>query len=378
MVVTIESVTEIAPHQWNALNLRGNPFVRHEFLAALEKSGCVGGSTGWDPCYTAVFADAQRTALRAAVPAYRKHHSWGEYIFDFAWSNAYHRAGLRYYPKLVVAVPFTPVTGPRFLVDPQGSPELFASLAETLIVQVRDESLSGVQGLFVAEDEYERLSTMGWSGRSDCQFHWVNAGYRDFGDFLAAFSSKRRKNVNRERRHVREAGIRMKVLKGMDVDAVLWEQFYQFYLSTVLSHGGKPYLNLAFFQILGERLADAVVMVVAEKGGQPVAASLNLLGEDALYGRYWGCRENYSGLHFETCYYSALEFCIDNRLSRFEAGAQGHHKLHRGFLPTKVYSANWLSHPQFADAVQEYVVEEGREVAGYMEALRRHSPFRKE
>lgn len=373
---TITSLSEIDPGRWNSLELADNPFVRYEFLQILEESGCVGGNTGWQPSYKMLYSNEDRQRLLAAVPAYLKQHSYGEYIFDWAWSNAYHRAGLRYYPKLVVAVPFTPATGPRVLLHADAPPESFSLLAEALIQQAQQQELSTVQWLFLPGQDAAYLEQRGWSSRTDCQFHWENASYIDFAGFLATFSSKKRKNVIRERRHVREAGIVMRLLSGAEISSQYWDIFYRFYRSTIIRHGGQSYLNREFFHLLGEKLSDLVILVIAEKDEQLVAASLNLLGRDTLYGRYWGCLADYNSLHFETCYYQAIEYCIEHGIKRFEAGAQGQHKLSRGFLPTKVYSANWLRHPEFSDAVKDYLQQEGKEVEDYMEVLNDHSPFR--
>lgn len=375
-ITTCANLSGISQEQWDALGLQANPFVQYRFLRALEESGCVGGKTGWEPAYHLLYGDQGCSELLGAVPAYLKRHSWGEYIFDWAWSSAYQRAGLRYYPKLVVAVPFTPATGPRMLLRPDAPSGAFSALAESLIQRAEAQELSAIQWLFLGREECQKLEAQGWIGRTDCQFHWSNAGYADFGSFLAEFSSKKRKNVNRERRHVQEAGIVMRVLPGEEISAEVWDLFYRFYRATIFRHGGQAYLNREFFHLLGTSLADAVVMVVAEKHGKLLAASLNMLGGDTLYGRYWGCAEDYNSLHFETCYYRAIEYCIEQGIQRFEAGAQGHHKLSRGFLPTTVYSANWLRHPQFANAVGQYIDQEKQEIEGYMEALAGHAPFR--
>jgi predicted N-acyltransferase len=372
----VDSIKAVPAATWNGLDLAGNPFLRHAFLLALEDSGCVDGKSGWASQHLLIEQDGR---LLAAAPVYAKQHSYGEYVFDWAWANAYQRAGLRYYPKLVVAVPFTPVTGPRLLLAP-GADEaaLLATAGEALIAHAQALRASSVHWLFPPARQTTALVDGPWLRRVGHQFHWENRGYGSFDDYLAALTAEKRKKVRRERRQVVEAGIRVEVVPGMQAGAAQWAAMYGFYRATVARHGAIPYLTEAFFQRLGETLADCVVLLLAVRDGRYVAGALNLQGTDALYGRYWGCHADYHSLHFETCYYRAIEYCIDSALARFEAGAQGEHKLSRGFLPVQTHSLHWLAEPRFADAVADYLVEETGQMERYRELLAEHSPFRNE
>lgn len=372
----VDSLKAVPAAAWDALRADGNPFLRHAFLLALEESGCVDGRSGWYSRHLLLERDGR---LLAAAPVYVKEHSYGEYVFDWAWANAYQRAGLRYYPKLVVAVPFTPVTGPRLLIAP-GADEaaLLAAAGQALIGQAQALKASSVHWLFTPDRQTAALDGPQWLRRSGCQFHWENRAYGTFDDYLAALTAEKRKKVRRERRQVAEAGIRVEVVPGSAAGAAEWAAMYGFYRATVARHGAIPYLSEAFFERLGQTLADAVVLLLAVRGGRCVAGALNLQGPDALYGRYWGCHADYHSLHFETCYYRAIEYCIGQGLARFEAGAQGEHKLSRGFLPVQTHSLHWLAEPRFADAVADYLVEETGEMERYRELLAEHSPFRRQ
>ncbi len=376
----VESISAVPPEQWQRLQGTDNPFVDYRFLHALEQSGSVGGESGWQPHHLIISHDAGQ--LLGAVPSYLKQHSYGEYVFDWGWADAYRRAGLAYYPKLVCAVPFTPATGSRLLTVEQDEPqagELRHQLAMELIEEARRRQLSSIHCLFLPRTEAELL-TGGqgeWLARHDLQFHWQNQNYQQFGDFLATFSSKKRKNVNRERRRVREAGVEMELLEGSELSADHWRLFYQLYRLTAYKRGGTAYLTEQFFKLIADQMADRVVMVLAKKGGEYVAAALNFRGSDALYGRSWGCLANFDSLHFETCYYRAIEYCIEKKIARYEAGAQGEHKLSRGFLPTTTHSLHWLAHPQFADAVADYLDQEREQISGYQQVLQAHTPFRR-
>jgi predicted N-acyltransferase len=372
----VDSIKAIPAAAWNGLDRAGNPFLRHEFLLALEESGCVDGRSGWHSRHLLIERDGR---LLAAAPVYVKEHSYGEYVFDWAWAHAYQRAGLRYYPKLVVAVPFTPVTGPRLLPAP-GADEaaLLATAGEALIEQAQALNASSVHWLFTPPRQTAALTGGHWLARSGCQFHWENRAYGTFDDYLAALTAEKRKKVRRERRQVAEAGIELRVVPGAAAGVAEWAAMYDFYCATVARHGAIPYLSEAFFERLGETLADAVVLLLAVRGGRYVAGALNLRGDDALYGRYWGCLADYHSLHFETCYYRAIEYCIEQGLSRFEAGAQGEHKLSRGFLPVQTHSVHWLAEPRFADAVADYLAAETGEMDRYRDLLAEHSPFRRE
>lgn len=373
---TIDSLAEVDAQTWNALNPCDNPFLRHEFLLALEQSGCVGPGTGWIPIHVIAHNSNQ---LVGAVPLYLKEHSYGEFVFDWAWADAYQRYGIPYYPKLVSAVPFTPATGPRLLTASTNDP----SNVRTLLVKgVMDAAhavgASSVHWLFTDEAETPFLAESGLLQRVGMQFHWHNAGYASFAEFLAQLSAKKRKNVNRERRHVREAGITLKILRGSEVNLSLWKSFHRYYATTSTLKGGTPYLTAEFFVALGRTLPEHTLLVTAWRAGEFVAGALCLRGGNILYGRHWGSRGDFDGLHFEACYYTPLEYCIREGITRFEAGAQGEHKLSRGFLPTPTYSAHWVANREFREAIARFVTEEARHVDAYMNELTEHSPFRRD
>lgn len=360
---------------WNKLCGTENPFLRHEFLAALEATGCVGNGTGWEPRH--IVAHDDHGTLLGAVPLYLKHHSYGEYVFDWAWADAYRRHGSAYYPKLVAAVPFTPVTGARLLLAPGVDPESTRATMETALRELADAAdCSSIHWLFPNAAQTDWLETRGWMRRVGYQFHWSNRGYDTFDDFLATFTADRRKKIRQERRYVREAGVQVGVTPGADASHAEWDRLYEFYRQTIARHGATAYLTRAFFHALGRTMPAHVVLVFAYRGNECVGASLNLRGDDTLYGRYWGGTPGINALHFEACYYTPIEYCIAQRLSRFEAGAQGEHKLARGLVPTRTYSAHWLRHPQFSRAVADFLAREQRGVELYIDELNEHSPFR--
>jgi hypothetical protein len=373
-VDVIESVDEIMSTEWDALIGDDYPFLSHAFLSALEHTGCVGGDSGWQPQFLLAHHDSK---LSAAAPLYLKYHSYGEYVFDWAWASAYARMGLDYYPKLVAAVPFTPATGPRLLIaegiDADTASEALIDASEAHAQRI---NASSIHWLFTPKSETDRLEARGLMVRVGCQFHWQNRAYRTFDDFLASFSADKRKKVKRERRHVRDAGVEMEIITGADATAAHWDMFYAFYRATIEKHGAIAYLTRAFFHEMGHRLGSQAVLVFARHGKKYVAGALNLRGKDTLYGRYWGSLADYHSLHFETCYYQAIEYCISEGLSRFEAGAQGEHKIARGFLPTTTYSAHWLRHPALRRAVADFIARETGGVAQYMDELGSHSPFK--
>ncbi len=379
-VSVVDSLEKIPASDWNGLAGASNPFLRHEFLAALEATGCVGANAGWLPRHLVVHADGPRQGrLIGAVPMYLKNHSYGEYVFDWAWANAYERAGHRYYPKLVVSVPFTPVAGARLLTAADGDAlAIKTRLIETARQYMRESGASSLHWLFLTEADAPLLEADGHLLRTGFQFHWSNPGYRDFDDFLSTFTAQKRKKIKRERRYVQEAGIAMEVVTGSAVTPSHWDTFYEFYHSTIRAHGAIPYLSREFFRRLGETLRDQVVLVFARRGLDYVAGALNLRGADTLFGRYWGSHGQFNGLHFETCYYTAIEYCIAQGLRRFEAGAQGEHKLARGFTPVVTRSAHRLAHPQFSRAVADYLARERIDVASYVDELNEHAPFKKE
>jgi predicted N-acyltransferase len=366
-VQVTDTLAGIAPAAWNAL-AGGHPFLRHEFLHALHETGCADEASGWEPSYVTLW---QGDALIGAMPLYRKTHSYGEYVFDWAWADAYHRNGLDYYPKLLSAVPFSPVTGPRLLARDPATRSLLARAALQL---ARDASSLHV--LFPPQSEADELKAHGMMLRRSVQFHWENAGYADFAQFLGELASAKRKKIRQERRRVSEAGVTFRRLTGGEIREEHWAFFSRCYNRTYRAHRSTPYLNLDFFLRLGTMLPAHVLLVIAQSDGRPIAAALNLFSDTTLWGRYWGCIAEMPMLHFETCYYQALEFCIERGIRVFEGGAQGEHKLARGFLPVQTWSAHWLRHPRFADAVEKFLEREASGISRYVDELGEHSPFR--
>ena len=372
------SIDAIDPVEWDACGGCDNPFVSHAFLSAVEESGSTGRRTGWMPQHAVLRNESGR--LLGAAPMYAKSHSYGEYVFDHGWANAFEQAGGRYYPKLQVASPFSPVPGPRLLVHPEaGYPPavLTAALAGALRQACGELSLSSVHVTFCNEDEWDALGADGWLQRIGMQFHWENAGYASFDDFLAALSSRKRKSLRRERRDANAAGLEFRTLQGHEITARHWKAFHRFYMSTVDRKWGSAYLTERFFPLLSERLGDKVVLMLAEQDGKPVAGALNLLGRDALYGRNWGCIGDWPFLHFELCYYRAIDFAIERGLKRVEAGAQGEHKIQRGYLPRPTYSAHWIEHPGLRTAVGDYLDQERPARLEEMRELSTLSPYRR-
>jgi predicted N-acyltransferase len=367
-------IAEVDAADWDACAGAGNPFVSHEFLSALEDSGSANARTGWLPQH-AVLRDACGVVV-GAVPMYAKSHSYGEYVFDHGWANALERVGEQYYPKLQAAVPFSPVPGPRLLRRP-GSGVPVSAMASALEQACQSHDLSSVHVTFCDEDEWNGLGEAGWLRRIGMQFHWQNEGYADFEGFLGALSSRKRKILRRERRDANAAGLTFHALSGADITERHWDAFYAFYQSTVDRKWGSAYLTRSFFSLLGERLGDRVVLMYAENGGKPVAGALNLAGDEALYGRNWGCRGDWPFLHFELCYYRAIDWAIEHGLQRVEAGAQGRHKIQRGYLPKPTYSAHWIAHAGLRRAVANFLVEERAGIEAEMAALAEDSPFRK-
>lgn len=366
-----EGVGAIDAAAWDACAGVGNPFVSHAFLSILEESGSVGPGTGWQPVPLVVDgADGRPVAV---APAYAKAHSQGEYVFDHGWAEAWERAGGRYYPKIQLCVPFSPVPGPRLLLrDPAAAPALLAGIAGL----VETNGLSSAHATFVAEAQVPLFREAGWLIRQDSQFHWTNDGYGTFEDFLAALSSRRRKDIRKERERARD-GLEIVHLTGAALTEAHWDIFWHFYQDTGARKWGRPYLTRAFFSLLGERLADKVLLVLALRGGQPIAGALNLIGADTLYGRYWGCTEDVPFLHFELCYYQAIDAAIARGLSRVEAGAQGSHKLARGYRPVPTWSAHHIPDPDFRRAVADFLRRETMAVEWGRAHLDDHAPFRR-
>jgi predicted N-acyltransferase len=345
-------------------------FLRHDFLAALERHGCVGRGTGWLPEHLCLF-DGE--TLAAAAPLYRKQHSWGEYVFDWAWADAYERHGLRYYPKLVCAVPFTPVSGPRLLARDEAARD---ALAAALLAHARASRVSSLHVLFPSPRDADLLDARGTMARRGVQFHWRNAGYASFDDFLGSLSQPKRKKIRAERRKVREAGVRFERLAGEAIGDTEWDFFVRCYEATYAAHGSTPYLNRAFFGAIGRAMPEHLLLVRALRDGRPIAASLLVRDERRLYGRYWGAIEHVPCLHFETAYYQAIEAAIELGAEVIEGGAQGEHKMARGFLAEPTRSAHWLAEPAFAEAVDRYLAREGQAIDGYLDELSERSPFR--
>ena len=370
----LDSISQIDAAGWNSLVGDGQPFLRHEFLLAMEESGCAVPRTGWAARHV-VIQDATGTTL-AAMPLYRKTHSRGEFVFDFSWANAYAEHGLRYYPKLLSAVPFTPVRGPRLLVAPgAGAESLRALLIEAALDYARSEQFSSWHVLFPADEAAQRLKTAGLILRRDCQFHWYNHGFESFDAFLATFTAEKRKKAKRERRRVAEAGIEFDTLHGGDMDDALWEAVYPFYADTFYRHGHEPYLNLDFFRRIAATMPERLMLKVARVGRTPIAVAIFFVSDDALFGRYWGAGGNYHSLHFETCYYQGIEYCIERKLLRFEPGTQGEHKVPRGFVPTMMSSAHFVADPRFAAAIRDFAAREARGVDSYAAQVNEHVPY---
>ena len=367
-------IAEIDAADWNACAGSDNPFVSYAFLSAMEDSGSAGRRTGWLPQH-AVLRNADGHVV-AVAPMYAKSHSSGEYVFDHGWANALERAGGDYYPKLQVASPFSPVPGPRLLRRP-GSGVPVAALAQALQQACDSLGTSSVHVTFCTQEEWSELGHAGWLQRTGMQFHWENEGYGSFDDFLGALSSRKRKVLRRERRDANAAGLTFHALSGEDITEAHWDAFYRFYRSTVDRKWGSAYLTRDFFSMLGARLGHRVVLMYAENAGKPVAGALNLAGDEALYGRNWGCRGDWPFLHFELCYYRAIDWAIEHGLKRVEAGAQGRHKIQRGYLPKHTYSAHWIAHSGLRRAVSNFLVEERHGIEREMEALADDSPFRK-
>ncbi|WP_149541019.1 GNAT family N-acetyltransferase [Siccirubricoccus phaeus] len=369
-------ITDIAAADWDACAGGGNPFVSHAFLAALEASGSATGDRGWLPQHLALRGPGGQ--LLACAPCYAKSHSQGEYVFDWSWADAFERAGGSYYPKLQICAPFSPVPGPRLLVRP-GSGLRPEALGQALVQACGELGLSSVHITFCEEAEWRALGETGWLRRLGTQFHWHNRGYASFDDFLGALNSRKRKAVKRERRDAAASGFTLKTLRGHEITPRHWQAFHRFYRATTDKKWGRSaYLTQRFWPMLGEALGDRVVLMVAERDGEPVAGALNLLGAEALYGRNWGAVADAPFLHFELCYYRAIDFAIEHRLPRVEAGAQGEHKIQRGYLPSPTYSAHWIAHQGLRRAVDDFLARERPAMEREMAALATMSPFRQE
>lgn len=373
----VDRISLVSAEEWDGLNRTGYPFTRHAYLDALEECGCLGEQYGWLPRHLLV-RDENSGQLVASVPMYEKHNSYGEFVFDWAWADAYQRSGLQYYPKLVAAIPYQPCPGPRFLIHPDyPADSVSAYIADALRSFMLQAKYSSVHCLFTDETTTSKLRQRSYLIRTGCQFHWMNHGYATFDAFLDTLSSRKRKKIRRERRRVSEAGITLSFLHGDEIDDGMWQQWHRMYCNTFDRLGGIPTLSLSFFQDIAHALPGNVLLVVARtQSGEVVAAAFNMVGEDTLYGRHWGCVDDYHSLHFETCYYQGLEYCIEHGLKHFQPGAQGEHKISRGFLPVPTYSAHWIADEHFAAAIGRYLDQETPAMQEHISELATRSPYR--
>ena len=386
----LSSLDQIEPDQWNRLPPQcaglakdsppkpANPFLSHEFLYALEKSGSADASTGWLGQH--LILESDKGVLIGALPCYLKNHSQGEYVFDHGWADAFMRAGGDYYPKLQSCIPFTPATGPRLLV-PEGANAQASkmALAQGLRQLTERHGASSAHITFMEEDEADFLESQDYLRRTDQQFHWKNRDFTDFENFLASLSSRKRKNIRKERKTALKSGdLEIEHLTGDQLTEEIWDIFFRFYMDTGSRKWGKPYLTREFYSLIGKSMADQILLIMVKRDGRYVAGAINFIGDDCLYGRHWGCIEDHPLLHFEVCYYQAIEFAITHNLSRVEAGAQGDHKLSRGYEPVTTHSTHWIAHPGLRDAIEDYLQSERHHVQLENEALMAHSPFKKE
>jgi len=376
-IVFTDTLATISPGQWDALAGDDNPFIQHDFLLALEQHDCL-NRWGWQPQHCLLYDE---DTLIGACPAYIKDNSYGEFVFDWAWADAYQRNGLDYYPKLVSAIPFTPAQGPRLLASTDhktadgisiDSTSIKKGLVSALLSHAEKNSLSSAHFLFCEADDIKIFDSLDFLRRFDYQFHWSNNNYQSFDDFLAQLTSKRRKNIRRERKKVSDENIQIDIVNGEDLDDEQWEQLYAYYRVTFLKKSGTPTLTLDFFRAVAHKLRA----VFARHQNRTVAAAICFEGKDKFYGRHWGCSDNYDSLHFEVCYYTGIDYCISNRLQVFEPGAQGEHKIWRGFLPTKTQSAHWIAHPGFSDAIKDFLQREAMAMANHGKILLESTPYR--
>jgi predicted N-acyltransferase len=373
-VKRIDGMAQVDAAAWNRLAGIAYPFLRHEFLYALEHSGAVCEQTGWQPSHLLVTDNDQ---LLAVMPLYLKRHSWGEYVFDHQWADAYRQVGIDYYPKWLTAVPMTPCQGSRILIKENIDPLIVMPLLLDFIKRLSEQhGISSWHCLFPAEQQLEQLRSLGLTIREGVQFHWFNRNYRDFEDFLQTMSAAKRKMLKRERRRVGEQGIVLLRIAGPEVTDLQWQAFFEFYRMTYLKRGSEPYLNLGFFRQIATTMAEQLLLVLAVKDEKYVGAALSFVGGDSLYGRYWGCYEEYNALHFEACYYQGLDYCIEHGLKRFDSGAQGEHKISRGFQPVATYSAHWIKDARFAKAIEHFVAREQRAMQLYKQDAASYLPFK--
>lgn len=369
----VARLAEVDAEAWNALTGGAYPFLRHEFLSALEEQGCLSHRIGWVPQHLVVEDRAGR--LVAACPMYLKFNSFGEFVFDWSWADAYQRSGLEYYPKLVVAAPFTPATGPRLLIAPEfRAGPLAEQVMDAALAAAQERQVSSLHWLFTTDTPL--LDSPRWLKRVGCQFHWENRGYADFEAFLNELMSRKRKEIRRERRAVVEAGIELIRVRGSEAEPKLWRTVHELYCTTFAKYGNYPALTESFFRELAAKMGDQVLLVLARKHKEIMGVAYFLVGDDTLYGRYWGCVEDIPDLHFEACYYQGIEFCIEQKLRRFEPGAQGEHKISRGFLPTRTWSAHWIAHPEFQQPIARFLSRETIAMDSHIAELSERSPYK--
>ena len=371
----VDRIDALDREDWNAVAGTSHPFTRHEFLAALERNDCLGERHGWLPRHLVVYADDG--TLAAVAPHYEKYNSYGEFVFDWAWADAWQRGGLSYYPKGVVAIPYTPAGGPRLMTRPGlDRAALAGALVDLGLGLAEQDGWSSSHWLFTDPDDTAVLRRHGLLMRLGVQFHWHNTGYRDFDDFLAVLKSRKRKKIRHERRQVADAGIRLRTLHGHEVDAALWPVIHDFYRTTFERKWGYPTLTEGFFRDVAASMGEQLVLFIAAKGDAPIAGAICFRGDDTLYGRHWGCYEEHPGLHFEACFYQGIDYCITHGLTRFEPGAQGEHKISRGFLPARTWSAHWIADLRFRAAVARFLTQETAAMEDYIGELQAQSPYR--
>jgi len=366
----IETIADIPATQWDAL-AENNPFLKHAYLNALQVTGCATPRTGWGTQFITLWEEEQ---LVGGMPLYYKTHSYGEFVFDWAWADAYQQHGLRYYPKLVCSVPFTPATGPRLLAN---SAEVRVQLVQAALALNRETGTSSLHLLFPYESQAQEMQAQGLMLRRGVQLHWRNAGYADFDAYLASMRRDKRKKINQERRKVSDAGITFEHLRGEQITREKWEFFVRCYEHTHIQYNSPQPLNLDFFLMISATMPEHILMIVGSRDGVPISGAINFYNHNTLFGRSWGALEYHPGLHFETCYYQAILFCINNKIALFEGGAQGEHKLARGFLPSTTWSAHWLAHPQFSRAIEDFLQREAGGIEHYMNELNDSSPFKR-
>ena len=378
-IVVENSIENIGKKNWNNCAnheaLSYNPFVSYEFLNALEKSNSVNGDSGW---YTSFFvAKDKDDKIIGCTPAYLKNNSSGEYVFDYSWAEAYQRVGRSYYPKLQISIPFTPVSTPKLLTKDQNDIDTKVFMLQAIEDFCSEHAISSAHLTFLNEKELNTLQNKKWLIRTDQQFHWFNDNYNDFNDFLSDLSSRKRKNIKKERDEANKNGLVIEALNHKEIQEFHWDEFYKFYIDTSMRKWGQPYLNRDFFSLIGQTLSESILLIMVKNNNKYIAGALNFIGGDTIYGRNWGCIEDHKNLHFEVCYYRAIDFAINNKLKKVEAGAQGAHKISRGYQPSKTYSAHWIKDVDFFEAISNYLKDERVYIQENIEKLNEYIPFKK-